>query len=192
LNLDLPVVLVCGGSQGARSINRAMTEVLTDVEKGSFQLIWMTGDSGVSEARMCADASAIDAEVHTFIDDMVTVCAAARLIVSRSGASTTAEIAQVGRASVLIPYPLATDNHQEKNARAFENAGAAVVLLDEECAGVALGTMISELLADDGRLDAMENAARELARPVAVERIVEHVFNAAFGEDVKQGQQTSL
>ena len=115
-----------------------------------------------------------------------------RLIVSRSGASTTAEIAQVGRASVLIPYPLATDNHQEKNARAFENAGAAVVLLDEECAGVALGTMISELLADDGRLDAMENAARELARPVAFERIVEHLFIAAFVVDVKLVQQRSF
>lgn len=191
LSVDVPVVLVCGGSQGAQSINRAMTEVLAHVEKDLFQLIWMTGNSDVSEARTSAEASEINAEVYAFIDDMVTACAAARLIVSRSGASTTAEIAQVGRASILIPYPHATDNHQEKNARAFEEAGAAVVLLDNACTGDTLGATIYETLADEGRLDAMEKAACAMAQPVAVERIVERVFNAAFGEDMEQGQEAS-
>lgn len=191
LNLDVPVVLVCGGSQGAQSINRAITDVLTNGVKDAFQMIWMTGESDVAEARAAAEASKIDVEVHAFIDDMVTACAAARLIVSRSGASTTAEIAQVGRASILIPYTHATDNHQEKNARAFENTGAAVVLLDKECIGETLRAAISRTLSDREGLDTMEIAAREMAQPVAVERIVEHVFNAAFGEETKQGQEAS-
>jgi UDP-N-acetylglucosamine--N-acetylmuramyl-(pentapeptide) pyrophosphoryl-undecaprenol N-acetylglucosamine transferase len=180
---------VCGGSQGAQSINRAVAGVLENAAPGAFQIIWMTGNAGVNEARASLDNSSIDGGVHVFIDDMVTACAAARLIVSRSGASTTAEIAQVGRASILIPYPHATDNHQEKNARAFEDSHAAIVLLDNDCNGVTLGKAISDLLIDTVKLDAMEESARSMAQPVAVERIVEHVFQAAFGDDIEQGQE---
>jgi UDP-N-acetylglucosamine--N-acetylmuramyl-(pentapeptide) pyrophosphoryl-undecaprenol N-acetylglucosamine transferase len=187
LDPNVPVVLVCGGSQGAQSINRAMMDVVSSAERGAFQLIWMTGQAGAAEARECVQNSELEGEVYTFIDDMVTACAAARLIVSRSGASTTAEIAEVGRASILIPYPHATDNHQEKNARAFEEAGAAVVLLDAACTGEELGGMIEQLLRDESSLDGMEAAARGIAKPVAVERIVEHVLAAVFGADSEQG-----
>lgn len=179
---QIPVVLVCGGSQGAQSINRGIKYVAEQMKSGEFQLMWMTGASDVGMARDAAKESRSDVQVFGYIDDMVTACAAARLIVSRAGASTTAEIAQVGRASLLIPYPHATDNHQEKNARAFEDAGAAVVILDDDCNGERLLAEIRSLLADEARLDGMERAAKSMAQPVAVERIVEHVFEAAFGE----------
>lgn len=178
---EIPVLLVCGGSQGAQSINQAIAEILKQDAKAPIQFIWMTGTSGVSQARAVVEKSQYTAEVYAFIDDMVTACAAAQLIVTRAGASTTAEIAQVGRASVLIPYPHATDNHQEKNARAFEDAGASVVLLDDDCNGETLGNIIHELIHDSSRLMRMEEAAKTLSQPVAVERIVEHVFEAAFG-----------
>jgi UDP-N-acetylglucosamine--N-acetylmuramyl-(pentapeptide) pyrophosphoryl-undecaprenol N-acetylglucosamine transferase len=189
-NPAIPVILVCGGSQGAQSINNAIKYVVQHAESEEFQLIWMTGAGDVTEAREAAKQAKAHVEVHAYIDDMVTACAAARLIVSRSGASTTAEIAQVGRASMLIPYPHATDNHQEKNARAFEEAGAAVVILDEHCFGERILGDIRKLLADPAQLDAMEDAARGIAKPVAVERIVEHVFEAAFGADgVNESQE---
>ena len=187
LDPNLPVVLVCGGSQGAQSINSAVAEVLASGTLETVQLIWMTGNAGVSEARSAAQSSDLRVDVHAFIDDMVTACAAASLIVSRSGASTTAEIAQVGRASILIPYPHATDNHQEKNARAFEEAGASLVLLDDQCSGANLGALIGELLDDQVRLEDMEHAAEAMAQPVAVERIVEHIFNAAYGSETPEG-----
>lgn len=182
---SIPVVLVCGGSQGAQSINRAIGHAVEQMKPDEFQLMWMTGPSDVGDAREAANKSDALVNVYGYIDDMVTACAAARLIVSRSGASTTAEIAQVGRASLLIPYPHATDNHQEKNARAFEDAGAALVLLDDDCWGDG-GKILSEirnLLANPDKLDAMEEAAKSMAQPVAVERIVEHVFEAAFGTE---------
>ena len=89
-------------------------------------------------------------DTFAFIDDMVTACAAADLIVSRSGASTTAELACLGKPSILVPFPHATDNHQEQNARAFEDAGAATVILDNELTGERLADAIKALLADPG------------------------------------------
>ena len=182
LDPEIPVVLICGGSQGAQSINHAIADIVTDKPLVPCQFIWMTGKQGVVEAREASEQPSMPVSVHAFIDDMVTACAVAQLIVTRAGASTTAEVAQVGRASVLIPYPHATDNHQEKNARAFEDAGASIVLLDSDCDGESLGKIIYELLGDSSRISAMESAVKTLAQPVAVERIVEHVFEAAFGE----------
>lgn len=184
LELDpaIPVVLVCGGSQGAQSINVAVRHVVENIESDEFQVIWMTGQHDVGMAREAAEHSNATVNVFGYIDDMVTACAAATLIVSRSGASTTAEIAQVGRASVLVPYPHATDNHQEKNARAFEEAGAASVILDVDCQGETLLSEMRDLISEGTTIETMENAARGLAQPIAVERIVEHVFEAAFGE----------
>lgn len=182
LDPEIPVVLVCGGSQGSQSINHAIAQMLTNGLTTPLQLIWMTGTAGVLEARAVAEESSEVVNVYSFIDDMVTACAAAHLIVTRSGASTTAEVAQVGRASILIPYPHATDNHQEKNARAFEEAEASVVLLDSDCTAQALGECIETLIQNTPKLLRMEDAAKTLAQPVAVERIVEHVFEAAFSK----------
>ena len=86
----------------------------------------------------------------------------------------------MGKPSILVPYPHATDNHQEANARAFEEAGAAVVILDRECTSERLKIAIGELLGDETRLARMGEAARRLAKPAAVESIVAAVFSAAF------------
>jgi UDP-N-acetylglucosamine--N-acetylmuramyl-(pentapeptide) pyrophosphoryl-undecaprenol N-acetylglucosamine transferase len=178
-----PTVLVVGGSQGARTLNEALAGVLEHVEPHEMQFIWMTGRAGLEDARKTAAHTRVNVYPFAFIDDMPAACAAASLIVSRAGASSTAEIATLGKPSVLVPYPHATDNHQEANARAFEAAGAAVVILDRECTSERLRAAIAELLGDRARLDRMGEAARGLAKPAAVESIVETVFTAAFPGD---------
>lgn len=182
LNLDpsIPVVLVTGGSQGAHSLNEAMRETLQGFEVGEVQFIWMTGNADVAAAREAASQSEARVDVHAFIDDMVTAAAAASLMVGRAGASSTAEVAALRKPSILIPYPHATDNHQEQNARAFEEAGAAVLLADEACTGEVLARLIRELIHNEERLADMGRAAETLARPVAVEAIVEEMFSLVF------------
>ena len=176
----MPTVLVVGGSQGARTLNAAITALLDDIEPGEMQFLWMTGKAGLDEARAAASRTRVKVHVFGFIDDMPAACAAANLIVSRAGASSTAEIAAMGKPSVLVPYPHATDNHQEANARAFEAAGAATVILDGDCSAERLGDTIRALLTEPGTLALMGEAARGLAKPAAVESIVASVFTAAF------------
>ena len=180
LEPETPVILVVGGSQGAHTLNAAMGEVVKKFSHGEAQFIWMTGEKDASSAKnFVADASA-RVDVYPFIDDMVSACASADLIVSRSGASSTAEIAVMGKPSILVPYPHATDNHQEHNARAFVDAGASVMLLDSECTPERLTACLRELLADSTRLAAMCKAALKMARPGAAEAIVEEILLLAF------------
>jgi UDP-N-acetylglucosamine--N-acetylmuramyl-(pentapeptide) pyrophosphoryl-undecaprenol N-acetylglucosamine transferase len=164
-------------------LNDAMPGVLKAVDADEAQFLWMTGKTGLEAGRKAATGVEPNVRVTGFIDDMSTACAAATLIVSRAGASSTAEIAAIGRPSILVPYPHATDNHQETNARAFEQAGAAVVILDAECSGDRLANEVRNLLSERKRLVAMGEAARGLARPAAVENIVESILSAAFLQD---------
>jgi UDP-N-acetylglucosamine--N-acetylmuramyl-(pentapeptide) pyrophosphoryl-undecaprenol N-acetylglucosamine transferase len=173
-------VIVVGGSQGAKTLNDAMGGALKTFRPGEVQFIWMTGKSGLEAGRKAAAGVEVSARVTGFIDDMATACAAATLIVSRAGASSTAEIASMGKPSILVPYPHATDNHQETNARAFEAAGAATVILDAECTPERLADEIRGLLSARKRLIAMGEAARSMARPAAVEHIVETILATAF------------
>lgn len=184
LELDpaIPVVLVCGGSQGAHTLNQALEEALQHFGAEEAQFIWMTGKSEVAHARRVASRAKASVTVHAFIDDMVTACSAATVMVSRAGASSSAEIASLGKPSILVPYPFATDNHQEVNAKAFEEAGAAVLILDSECTGSRLLEELRAMLADAPRLKRMGEAARALAKPVAVETIVETIFSVSFEE----------
>src|SRR5690606_36424506 len=129
-NLDrrIPVVLVCGGSQGARTLNEAVKGMLGTFSPEELQVIWLAGKTDARTAHEAAHASAVTVRSYGYLEDMAGACAAADLIVSRAGASSTAELAVMGKPSILVPYPHATDNHQEQNARAFEEAGAAVLL----------------------------------------------------------------
>jgi UDP-N-acetylglucosamine--N-acetylmuramyl-(pentapeptide) pyrophosphoryl-undecaprenol N-acetylglucosamine transferase len=180
LDPDVPVVLVCGGSQGAHSLNQAIGAIMSDMAAGELQLIWMTGKADEAWAQAIAETLAIRIDVFAFIDDMASACAAADLIVSRAGASSTAEIAALGKPSILIPYPHATDNHQEQNARAFEEAGAARVLLDKDCDGDSLSGVLKSLLGDPETLRAMGSAALGVAQPLAAEVIAEEMMVLVF------------
>ncbi|MCL4219643.1 MAG: undecaprenyldiphospho-muramoylpentapeptide beta-N-acetylglucosaminyltransferase, partial [Candidatus Hydrogenedentes bacterium] len=190
LGLDpaLPVVLAFGGSQGAQSLNRAMGGMVTAWSGAPIQVLWMTGNDYAAAARELAQNAPVATQVFAYIDDMVRACVAADVIVSRSGASSTAEIALIGKPSILVPYPHATDNHQEENARTLEDAGGAVVLLDSECTAERLGDELRNLLTNRERMNRMGQAARRCAKPGAAEIMVADMLSLVF----ESGESTPL
>ena len=170
-------LLAFGGSLGARSVNSAMLQAFAGVETG-FQIVHVTGglDYGRVETELGRGGNP-RYQVHAFLDDFPLALAAADIVVSRAGGSV-AEILARGLPAVLIPYPLATADHQTKNARSLEEAGAALVIADAELDGSRLAAAVDELL-PAGRRAAMGEVARSLARPDATTRIVEQIVELA-------------
>lgn len=173
---DVFNLLIFGGSQGSRAINFAMADALAELgdiaEK--INIVHQTGEADLEKIReRYAGSSFANADVRPFISDMFTEFAKADLLISRAGATTCAEIAAAGKASLMIPLPSAADDHQRKNAEAMEKAGAVRMLIQAELTGAKLAGEIKELLNDPGQITAMEHAARSLARDDAAERVVD-------------------
>ena len=173
-------ILVSGGSRGARSINDAMALVETSLAgRSDVQVIHITGETGYEKFIGQVEKKVLmsdNIKVFRYMHDMPMALAAADLAIFRSGAIGLAELMARGIPSILVPYPYATANHQEHNARAVEGAGAAVVILDKELTGEILLKQIESLLADDSKLQKMKAAAKALGRPEAAEDIARKVL----------------
>ncbi|MCC6152816.1 MAG: undecaprenyldiphospho-muramoylpentapeptide beta-N-acetylglucosaminyltransferase [Candidatus Hydrogenedentes bacterium] len=180
LDPSRPAILITGGSQGARSINDAVAKTLPLFAANEVQVVWMTGQNDAARARDAVKDSPVPVQVHPFIEDMAAAFAAVDLVVARSGASTTAELALMHKPSILIPYPHATDNHQEHNAKAFVESGAAVLLRDNDMTPETLASAIRELMGDRARLTSMQHAAGNLAKPGAADAIAAEILALAF------------
>lgn len=168
-------LLVLGGSQGAKAVNRLMTEAVcsfTDAELREIRVIHQTGDSDEQQVREAYRQRRVDAEVAGFFTRMHEVYQQADLLVSRAGATTLSEIAVLGKPAILIPYPYAADNHQEKNAHYYVSGGGAVQFSQNELTAGRLGAAILQLLGNEEKLAAMAAAMKRLAFPDAAERIV--------------------
>ncbi|HVB35458.1 MAG TPA: undecaprenyldiphospho-muramoylpentapeptide beta-N-acetylglucosaminyltransferase [Patescibacteria group bacterium] len=176
-------VLVTGGSQGSRAINRAMTRALDRLaaRKTEFQVVHQTGEADLAEVRLAYERHGIEAEVRPFLDDMPARFAAADLIVCRSGAITVAEICAAGRAALFIPFGAATDSHQMSNARAMERSGAGMVIAENELTGERLAGEILELIGNPAALGQMARQARQLGRPRATGEIVDLIVDLIGG-----------
>jgi len=183
LDEAIPVVLAAGGSQGARSINEAMAETIRAFSPDEVQFIWIAGQNGIEMARKAAESASTTVKIFSFTEAMPIACAAADILVSRAGASTTAEIAALGKPAILVPYPHAAENHQTENARALEEAGAATVLYDADCDGEALTGLLRELLDHPEQREAMAQAAGQENHPLAAEAVVERVMELVFDVD---------
>jgi UDP-N-acetylglucosamine--N-acetylmuramyl-(pentapeptide) pyrophosphoryl-undecaprenol N-acetylglucosamine transferase len=177
----VPTLLVFGGSQGARAINQAMVESLPGLRASvpGIHIIHQTGQRDYDHVLAAYQQSGISGEVHKFIDDMPAIFGRADLIVCRSGASTVGEVTAAGKPAVFVPFPAATDDHQNVNARALERVGAAVVVEETNLGAAYLVETIAALIGDVARLKAMSDAARSLAHPKAVEEIGEMVERLA-------------
>ncbi len=171
-------VLLFGGSQGARVLNRAIAEAAPALSAAGVDVLAQTGERDADTVRF-AVAPFPTIEVTPFIDAMADAFARADLVVARAGALTLAEIAAAGRPAILVPFAAATHAHQDENARAFADAGAAVVVGERDLDGTALARLVAELLADPARLRRMGEAARRLAKADAAERIVDLLFEIA-------------
>jgi UDP-N-acetylglucosamine--N-acetylmuramyl-(pentapeptide) pyrophosphoryl-undecaprenol N-acetylglucosamine transferase len=165
-----PVVLVFGGSQGARRLNEASV--------GAFgadgpAVLHLAGERDYPELALRVKRR--DYRLFPFTDDFGAALAAADLVVARAGGSVW-EVAAAGRPALLVPYPHATADHQAKNARYFERGGGAVVVPEGE---LELRRQVETLLADPARLKDMGEAMRRLARPEAADVIAEELIALA-------------
>lgn len=183
LDEEIPVVLVVGGSQGARRINEAVADIIHRFGPEELQILWVTGTHDVTWVRQRAEKAPVRVEIFSFMENIADAMVAADIIVARSGASFTAELAAIGRPAILIPYPHAAEGHQEENALAFVERNAAVLLADAECTGDRLFSILQELLASPEKRESMGKAAASLAKPGAAERIVDEMLAVCFGQD---------
>lgn len=170
---DVLRLLVLGGSQGARSLNRAIAAVLDQLsERDGFRITHQTGAAHFEEVRTAYEQAGVRAELAPFYEDVPERLAQADLVVARAGAATVAELCMAGAPSILVPYPYAADDHQLANARDLERAGACLVIPDAELAQ-RLAPEVRALAADAPRRQRMAEAAAQRALPDAAERIWE-------------------
>jgi UDP-N-acetylglucosamine:LPS N-acetylglucosamine transferase len=167
-----PVVLVFGGSLGARTLNDAAIEAWGAAGPAVLHL---SGERDYEALR--GRVSRPDYRLLPFVDDFGAALAAADIVVSRAGGSVW-EIAAAGKPAILVPYPDATANHQLKNAEYFDRAGGAEIV-DDRQAGESVPLLVAKLLADPERLAAMGAAMRAAAKPDAAERIADELIALA-------------
>jgi len=165
-------ILITGGSQGSRTLNRAARESWPLFREAPFpvRLVLQSGVAAYADLRQEFAASGLAGEVVPFIDDMPAAFSAADLVVSRSGAGAVAELAAAGKPAILVPFPFAADDHQLRNAEAMARGGAAVLLADAEVTGERLFREVVTLASAPGRLERMGEAARSFARRGAAQR----------------------
>lgn len=168
-------LLVLGGSQGARTINKMVPKafrLMSAAERDLFEVIHQTGDLDAEEVRQQYVANGVAAEVEPFFNQMHAIYSRADLLVSRAGATTLSEVAVLGKAAILIPYPYAADNHQEKNGQYYVDGGGAMQFREEILSGSLLKSNLLELANDSKRREEMSVAMKKLAFPDAHKRIV--------------------
>jgi len=177
-------LLITGGSQGSRTLNRAGSESWPLFRKAGLpvRIVHQSGPGEFEQLREKFSRSGLEGEVVPFIADMPAAFAAADLVVCRSGAGAVSELAAAGKPSILVPFPFATNDHQTRNAEALERAGAARLVRDDQMNGEKLVAVVAELAGSAGALERMGEAARRFARSGAARRaaeILEEVAGAA-------------
>ena len=168
------LILVIGGSQGAKGINEKLEEQIEYIEKqDKFALYWQVGkrNEDLFKAKY-PDVKNI--EFTGFINNILHYMKTCDLVISRAGASSISEILTIGKASILVPFPFATANHQEHNARDLEKGGAALVELENESNEII--QKIESLIDDPETIKIMENNAIKLSMPKATEYIVDQIL----------------
>jgi UDP-N-acetylglucosamine--N-acetylmuramyl-(pentapeptide) pyrophosphoryl-undecaprenol N-acetylglucosamine transferase len=177
IGLRQPCVLVFGGSQGARSINRAAVEAFAGAR---FHVLHAAGERDLREMEELR-APGPHYDLRGYVSGFGEALLASDLVVARAGGSIF-EVAAHGKPAVLVPYPYATADHQTANASFMERAGAAVVIPDSELTPARLANEVGRLLADRGRLAAMGRASAAVARPDAA-RDIAHELLAVVRKD---------
>ncbi len=170
------VILVLGGSQGAHGVNLLVSEAVTEYfsdAKYPVRMIHQTGSSDVEMVQKRYQDAGINGEVAAFFQNMADLYEQADLVVSRAGATTLSELAVMGKPAVLIPYPTAADDHQQKNAEYYAGGGGVVIQVEKETDGKALASVLVALINDPQRRKDMGSKIRALGVPDAAEKIIE-------------------
>jgi len=173
-----PRLLVVGGSLGAAALNETVPAALSQLEETQRPEVWhQTGMKLIDAAREAYASASVDVRLDAFIEDMAQAYQWADLVLCRAGALTIAELAAVGVASILVPYPYAVDDHQTANARYLVDAGAARLLPQSEMNVERLRKELM-LLDQPEHLVDMAKRARERAMPDAAEQVAAHCIRA--------------
>lgn len=180
-------LLVVGGSQGAEFFNKIMPEVvrqwIAETPGLRLSVVHQVGQGRVQEVTdrykslLLYEEMTKNIEVHEFIDDMPQKIAQSHLVIARAGALTCAEVCAVGRPALFVPYPHAADDHQGKNADALAQAGAAVVVRQEDAQVKTLVEKIRQIVAHEDQRRKMAQAALSRGMPHAAERVIEDMFD---------------
>ncbi len=188
LSPDKKTILISGGSRGARSINRAMIDVHAHYAGNErLQLLHVTGKNEYNDVVARLEQKGINVKnggniiVKPYLYDMPKALAAADLAIFRAGATGIAELTAKGIPAILVPYPYAAENHQEFNALALKQKGAAIVLLDDDLNAERLTAAIDEIVLSETKLAAMRKASLSLGKPEAAREIAKMAIDLAGG-----------
>lgn len=176
-------LIVFGGSLGAHAINLAVLEVLKQIQNNpsqrellkSWRIIHITGKSDYPGISQAYKSDRIPALVFPFVDEMENIYGVADLVICRAGANTVAELTALGLPAIYIPYPWASNNHQEYNARWVCDRGAGVLVPDNELSADRFCNCLIELMSDDDKREKLSLASRKLGKPEAARMIVERM-----------------
>jgi len=179
-----PLVISYWGSLGATSMNEMIVDFITmNIREDKFDHIHATGvGRNAEDIRKRLETLGLNdtktsiIDIREYIDDMPTVMKASDIVLTRSGASTIAELTALYKPSVLIPSPNVTENHQEENAMQLQKAGGAVMIRESECTGEMLYGVVSSLLDDKEKLKRMSETLESISTPNAAAKIVESVM----------------
>jgi UDP-N-acetylglucosamine--N-acetylmuramyl-(pentapeptide) pyrophosphoryl-undecaprenol N-acetylglucosamine transferase len=178
LDPNLPTILVMGGSQGASGLNEMILTALPLLAEKSWQFLHLTGTSDFEKVKAAYATLGLKALVKPFLAEMELALGAATVSVSRSGASSLAEIAAMRLPSLLVPYPAAADNHQFINALAFEKTGAAKLLEQKNSTPEKVAALLFELVEGEKTRASMQSALAQWHAPKAAEQIAENILIA--------------
>ncbi|MGD1000552.1 MAG: undecaprenyldiphospho-muramoylpentapeptide beta-N-acetylglucosaminyltransferase [Candidatus Brocadiia bacterium] len=183
LNPHKCTLLVMGGSQGAQTINRAVVAALPELETESewLQILHSTGQSGYEETAAAYAGRKIQSAVLPYVEDMASAYALCELALCRAGGTTLAELTTLGVPAVLVPLPIAANDHQRRNASLVAGAGAALLMEQADFAMGRLAATLVGLLRNDECLARMRAASLRLGRPNATKNVAERLFRLMNG-----------
>ncbi len=177
LNPEKPIILVIGGSLGARTVNDSIAGGIEKFDNAGIQVVWQTGKYYAEECERKAEGSKF-VKAQAFISDMATAYRAADIVISRAGASSISELCLLGKASILVPSPNVAEDHQTKNARALSDKNAAIFVADKDARAQLVDEAI-KLVSDKARIASLETEVKKLAYHNSAEVIAEEVIRLA-------------
>lgn len=181
LNGTKPIVLIFGGSQGAKKINDAIIEIIKNKANKNYQMIWATGPKQYDNIKEELENSLMhinrieNIKIVPYIYNMEEVMNVVDVIVARSGAMTITEIANLGKPSILIPLPNVSNDHQLHNAKALERENAAKIILNDKLEGSILSNTIEEIIKDKNKCQQMGKNASNIAVYNVEDKIYEEI-----------------
>ena len=183
LNSFKPIILVFGGSQGAKKINDSMLEIIEKELNSGYQIIWAAGPKQYDLIKQELESKKIsidyiqNVKILPYIYNMEEIMNISDLIVARSGAMTVSEIANLGKPAIFIPLPNVSNNHQMYNAEVLQKVGAASILLDNELNGELLNSTIEKMILNRDVLKQMSDNSLKCARYDVEDKIYDEIRN---------------